>query len=133
MIKAIAESGGVCSINMVGGFVDTTNPDIVTTDTLFRHIDYMARFIGIDRVGFASDYIPDVTWTAGLDPAPWAESCSPTAAAPPRWAPRASPPAPVPDHRRAPRHHARTPATPRRKLHKLDQQQRLPSLQQVWK
>ncbi len=64
VIKAIAESGGVCSINMVGGFVDTTNPDIVTTDTLFRHIDYMAELVGIDHVGFASDYIPDVTWTA---------------------------------------------------------------------
>ncbi|HEX9258256.1 MAG TPA: membrane dipeptidase [Acidimicrobiales bacterium] len=64
VIKAIAESGGVCSINMVGAFVDLSNPDIVTTDMLMRHIDYMADLVGIDHVGFGSDYIPDVTWTA---------------------------------------------------------------------
>ena len=39
VIKAIAKSGGVCSINTVGAVVDTSNPDIVTTDMLFRHID----------------------------------------------------------------------------------------------
>jgi membrane dipeptidase len=64
VIKAIAKSGGVCSINMVGAFVDTSNPDIVTTDMLFKHIDYMANLVGIDHVGFASDYIPDITFTA---------------------------------------------------------------------
>ncbi|WP_419658298.1 membrane dipeptidase, M19 [Desulfosarcina variabilis str. Montpellier] len=64
VIKAIAKSGGVCSINMVGAFVDTSNPDIVTTDMLFRHIDYMANLVGIDHVGFGSDYIPDITFTA---------------------------------------------------------------------
>lgn len=37
VIKAIAESGGVCSTNMVSAFVDLTNSDIVTTDVLFRH------------------------------------------------------------------------------------------------
>ena len=64
VIKAIAQSGGVCSINMVGAFVDMSNPDIVTTDMLFRHIDYMANLVGIDHVGFGSDYIPDITFTA---------------------------------------------------------------------
>jgi membrane dipeptidase len=64
VIKAIAQSGGVCSINMVGAFVDLSNPDIVTTDTLFRHIDYMVNLVGIDHVGFGSDYIPDATKTA---------------------------------------------------------------------
>ena len=64
VIKAIAKSGGVCSINMVGAFVDTSNPDIVTTDMLFKHIDYMANLVGIDHVGFGSDYIPDITFTA---------------------------------------------------------------------
>jgi membrane dipeptidase len=64
VIKAIAQSGGVCSINMVGAFVDLSNPDIVTTDMLFRHIDYMVNLVGIDHVGFGSDYIPDVTKTA---------------------------------------------------------------------
>ena len=64
VIKAIAKSGGLCSINMVGAFVDTSNPDIVTTDMLFKHIDYMANLVGIDHVGFGSDYIPDITFTA---------------------------------------------------------------------
>ena len=64
VIKAIAKSGGVCSINMVGAFVDTSNPDIVTTDMLFKHIDYMTNLVGIDHVGFGSDYIPDITYTA---------------------------------------------------------------------
>lgn len=64
VIKAVARSGGVCSINMVGAFVDLTNPDIVTTDMLFRHIDYMVNLVGIDHVGFGSDYIPDITQTA---------------------------------------------------------------------
>jgi len=64
VIKAIAQSGGVCSINMVGAFVDLSNPDIVTTDVLFRHIDYLTNLVGIDHVGFGSDYIPDITQTA---------------------------------------------------------------------
>lgn len=63
-IKAVAQSGGVCAINMVGAFMDTTNPDIVTTDMLFRHIDYMVNMVGIDHVGFGSDFIPDITYTA---------------------------------------------------------------------
>lgn len=58
VIKAIAKSGGVSSINMVGAFTDKSNPDIVTTEALFRHIDYMANLVGIDHVGFGSDYIP---------------------------------------------------------------------------
>ena len=63
-IKAIGESGGVMSINTVGGFVDPLNADIVTTDILFQHIDHIVNLIGIDHVGYGSDYIPDVTWTA---------------------------------------------------------------------
>lgn len=64
VIKAIAKSGGVCSINMVGAFLDTSNPDIVTTDLVFRHVDYLVNLVGIDHVGFGSDYIPDITQTA---------------------------------------------------------------------
>ncbi|MEZ9368840.1 dipeptidase [Shewanella sp. 10N.286.51.B2] len=66
VIKAIAESGGVCSINMVGAFMDTSNPDIVTTDALFRHVDYMVNLVGIDHVGFGSDYIPNINFTASI-------------------------------------------------------------------
>ncbi|OEF09398.1 dipeptidase [Vibrio genomosp. F10] len=66
VIKAIAESGGVCSINMVGAFMDTSNPDIVTTEALFRHVDYMVNLVGIDHVGFGSDYIPNINFTASI-------------------------------------------------------------------
>ena len=64
VIKAVAGSGGVCSINCVGGFMDRSNPDIVSREALFRHIDYMANLVGIDHVGFASDYIPTADFTA---------------------------------------------------------------------
>ena len=64
VIKAIAQSGGVCSINCVGAFVDMSNPEIVTTEMLFRHIDYMVSLVGIDHVGYGSDFIPDVTFTS---------------------------------------------------------------------
>lgn len=66
VIKAIAKSGGVCSINMVGAFIDLSNPDIVTTGMLFKHIDYMVKLVGIDHVGFGSDYIPNINITASM-------------------------------------------------------------------
>jgi len=66
VIKAIAKSGGVCSINLVGAFMDKSNPDILTTDAVFRHIDYMAELVGIEHVGFGSDYIPNINFTASL-------------------------------------------------------------------
>jgi membrane dipeptidase len=31
---------------------------------LFRHIDYMVNLVGIDHVGYGSDFIPDVTFTS---------------------------------------------------------------------
>ena len=77
VIKAIAKSGGVCSINMVGAFIDTSNPDIVTTDMVFRHIDYMANLVGIDHVGFGSDYIPNVNFTASVIQTPMGQSVFP--------------------------------------------------------
>lgn len=77
VIKAVASSGGVCAINMVGAFVDKSNPDIVTTDMLFRHIDYMANLVGIDHVGFGSDYIPNVNFTASIIQTPMGQAVFP--------------------------------------------------------
>ena len=77
VIKAIAQSGGVCSINMVGAFIDTSNPDIVTTDMVFRHVDYMANLVGIDHVGFGSDFIPNVNFTASVIQTPMGQSVFP--------------------------------------------------------
>ena len=73
LIKAIAKSGGVCSINAVGAFVDPTNPDIVSTDILFRHIDHIVSLTGVDHVGFGSDWIPDVNKTAWAGQGPLGE------------------------------------------------------------
>lgn len=70
LIKAIAETGGVCAINCVGGFLDTTNPDVVSTDLVFQHVDHLVNLVGIDHVGYGSDWVPDVTQSAlaGLSP-----------------------------------------------------------------
>ena len=40
--------------------MDPTNPDVVTTDIIFKHIDHIVNLVGIDHVGYASDYVPDV-------------------------------------------------------------------------
>ncbi len=77
VIKAISKSGGVCSINMVGAFMDTSNPDIVITDMLFKHIDYMVKLVGIDHVGFVSDYIPNINFTASIIQTPIGQSVFP--------------------------------------------------------
>jgi len=77
VLKAIAQSGGVCSINAVGAFVDLSNPDIVTTDMLFRHIDYMVNLIGIDHVGFGTDYVPNTNITGTLIQTPEGQAVFP--------------------------------------------------------
>lgn len=77
VIKAVAKSGGVCSINMVGAFMDKTNPDILTMEALFKHIDYMAELVGIEHVGFGSDYIPNINFTASLLQTPMGASVFP--------------------------------------------------------
>jgi len=73
LIKAIGESGGVQCVNTVGGFMDPTNPDVVTTDVIFQHIDHIASLIGIDHVGYASDYVPDVYISCEMGKGPLAD------------------------------------------------------------
>ena len=70
LIKAIAATGGVCGTNMVGAYLDKSNPDIVTTDMVFRHIDHVVNLVGIDHVGFGSDWVMDMNMTATLMQAP---------------------------------------------------------------
>jgi membrane dipeptidase len=62
---------------MVGAFMDTSNPDIVTTDMLFRHIDYMVNLVGIDHIGFGSDYIPNINFTASIIQTPMGQEVFP--------------------------------------------------------
>jgi membrane dipeptidase len=77
VIKGVAQSGGVCSINSVGAFLDTSNPDIVTTDMLFKHIDYMVNLVGIDHVGYGSDFIPDTSFTSDGMQTPFGQAIFP--------------------------------------------------------
>ena len=75
--KALAQSGGVHCINTVGGFVDPTNPDIVSTDIIFKHIDHIVNLVGIDHVGYGSDFIPDVYVTSESGQTPLADAIFP--------------------------------------------------------
>ena len=53
--------------------MDPANPEIVTTDIIFEHIDHIVSLIGIDHVGYGSDFIPDVYWTAESGQTPLAD------------------------------------------------------------
>ena len=67
LIKAVAGTGGVCSIFTTGAYVDPTNPSVVGPEILFKHIDYMCQLIGnSDHVGYGSDWIPDMNKTMAL-------------------------------------------------------------------
>jgi len=67
LIKAIAGTGGVCSIFSTGAYIDPTNPPVVGPEILFQHIDYMCQLIGdAEHVGYGSDWIPDMNKTMEL-------------------------------------------------------------------
>ena len=55
-IKACAEIGGVIAINGIGHFLGH-NDD--RTETIVRHIDYVAQLVGTDHVGLGLDYVFD--------------------------------------------------------------------------
>jgi membrane dipeptidase len=61
-MRACAATGGVVGINGVGIFLG--NGDIAT-ETIVRHIDYVAQLIGPDHVGIALDYVFDMEELAG--------------------------------------------------------------------
>lgn len=56
VIRACAERGGVIGINGVGLFLGHND---VRSDTLARHIDYVAQLVGSDHVGVGLDYVFD--------------------------------------------------------------------------
>jgi len=67
LIKAIAKTGGVCSVFTTGAYIDPTNPPVVGPEIIFKHIDYMCQLIGnADHVGYGSDWIPDMNKTMEL-------------------------------------------------------------------
>jgi len=67
-IKALAAKGGVMGIVVLPGFIDA-DPEKATIDRVVDHILYVADLVGIDTVGFGSDYdgfsappiVPDVS------------------------------------------------------------------------
>jgi len=67
LIKAIANTGGVCCMFGTGAYIDPTNPEVVGPEILFRHIDYMCQLHGNTKhVGYGSDWIPDMNGTMKL-------------------------------------------------------------------
>ena len=55
---AIRESDGMVGINFAVGFLREDCGPVPDTplDTIVRHVDYLAEHVGIDRVGFGSDF-----------------------------------------------------------------------------
>jgi membrane dipeptidase len=67
LIKAIATTGGVCSMYGTGAYMDPTNPPVVGPEIIFKHFDYMCQLHGnADHVGYGSDWIPDMNGTMKL-------------------------------------------------------------------
>lgn len=55
-IKACAQTGGVVGINGIGVFLGHND---ARTETVVRHIDYVASLVGAQHVGFGFDYVFD--------------------------------------------------------------------------
>ena len=56
VIKACAATDGVVAINGIGSFL---GPNDTRTETLVRHIDYVANLVGARHVGLGFDYVFD--------------------------------------------------------------------------
>jgi membrane dipeptidase len=57
LITACARTGGVVNINGVGLFLGEYD---VSTETIVRHIEYVAALVGAEHVGLGLDYCFDV-------------------------------------------------------------------------
>lgn len=57
-LDAIRDSDGMVGLNFAVGFLreDGANNEDTPLETMVRHIDYLVNRIGIDRVGFGSDF-----------------------------------------------------------------------------
>lgn len=53
-IKAIAQKSGMIGINFYPRFL--SNDNHTTIDDIIRHIEYIAQLVGVDYVGFGSDF-----------------------------------------------------------------------------
>jgi membrane dipeptidase len=55
-IKACARSGGVIGINGVGEFMDDVD---ATSESMFRHADYIVQLVGPEHIGIGLDFVLD--------------------------------------------------------------------------
>lgn len=55
-IKACAATGGVVGVVGIGAFMGDAS---ASTETLFRHIDYLVQLVGISHVGLGTDFLAD--------------------------------------------------------------------------
>ena len=56
-IRRCAATGGVIGINGLGEFLDDME---ATSESMFRHVDYIANLVGPQHVGIGLDYVKDV-------------------------------------------------------------------------
>jgi len=56
-IQRCAATGGVIGINGLGEFLDDME---ATSESMFRHVDYIANLVGPRHVGIGLDYVKDV-------------------------------------------------------------------------
>ncbi len=73
-IRACAESGGVVGIVGIGSFLGDAD---ARTETMFRHVDYVAELVGPEHVGIGTDYVKQypvsdfADWWQVVDGAEW--------------------------------------------------------------
>jgi membrane dipeptidase len=56
LIRACARTGGVVDINGIGIFLGDND---ISTETVLRHVDYVAQMVGAEHVGLGLDYVFD--------------------------------------------------------------------------
>ena len=69
-IKACAKSGGVIGFNGCGTFL---GDNITDTETMLRHIDYLAELVGPQHVGIGLDHVSDPMALATYMAADWGD------------------------------------------------------------
>jgi membrane dipeptidase len=57
-LDAIRDSGGMVGVNFAVGFLreDGKDEEDTSVETVVRHVDYLVERIGVERVGFGSDF-----------------------------------------------------------------------------
>ncbi len=70
-IKACAKSGGVIGFNGCGTFLGDNDTE---TETMLRHIDYLAEMVGPEHVGIGLDHVSDPMALANYMGASWGDT-----------------------------------------------------------